>query len=57
MAGTPPDDTEHPFIEYRLDHRLVGHYVVFVSLFVPFGMLMEAAGPQDPTPAAGSWPR
>jgi hypothetical protein len=46
-----------PFIEYRLDHRLVGHYVVFVSLLVPFGMLMEAAGPQDPTPAAGSWPR
>jgi hypothetical protein len=32
-------------------------YVVFVSLVVPFGMLMEAAGPQDPTPAAGSWPR
>jgi len=23
-------------------------YVVFVSLLVPFGMLMEAAGPQGP---------
>ena len=27
-------------------------YVVFVSLLVPFGMLMEAAGPQAPIPAA-----
>jgi hypothetical protein len=32
-------------------------YVVFVSLLVPFGMLMEAAGPQGPIPVAGSWPR
>jgi hypothetical protein len=28
-------------------------YVVFVSLLVPFGMLMEAAGPQGPDSGAG----
>jgi hypothetical protein len=28
-------------------------YVVFVSLLVPFGMLMEAAGPQGPDSGGG----
>ena len=28
-------------------------YVVFVSLLVPFGMLMEAAGPQGPDTGGG----
>ncbi len=28
-------------------------YVVFVSLLVPFGMLMEAAGPQGPDAGGG----
>jgi hypothetical protein len=28
-------------------------YVVFVSLIVPLGMLMEAAGPQGPDPGGG----
>jgi len=32
-------------------------YVVFVSLLVPFGMLMEVAGPQGPDSGGGSWPR
>ena len=32
-------------------------YVVFVFLLVPFGMAMEAAGPQVPIPVAGSWLR
>ncbi len=29
-------------------------YVVFVSLLVPFGMAMEAAGPQGPDSALGA---
>src|SRR5437667_9611846 len=28
-------------------------YVIFVSLLVPFGMLMEAAGPQGPDTGGG----
>jgi hypothetical protein len=32
-------------------------YVVFVSLLVPFGMLMEAAGPRGPDSGGGLWPR
>ena len=28
-------------------------YVIFVSLLVPFGMLMEAAGPQGPDSGGG----
>jgi len=32
-------------------------YVVFVSLLVPFGMLMEAAGHKVLIPVAGLWPR
>jgi hypothetical protein len=28
-------------------------YVVFVSVLVPFGMLMEAAGPQGPDSGGG----
>ena len=34
-----------------IDRRNIA-YVVFVSLLVPFGMLMGAAGPQAPIPAA-----
>ena len=33
----------------RIGHRNIG-YVVFVSLLVPFGTLMEAMGPKGPTP-------
>jgi hypothetical protein len=39
-----------------IGRRDIAH-VVFVSLLVPFGTLMEAAGPQVLIPAEGSWPR
>jgi hypothetical protein len=32
-------------------------YVVFVSLPVPFGALIETAGPQGPDAGGGPWPR